>query len=101
MSRCSISGPAVLGVALELHESRLQEVLDLLRTIPPADQVVLVAGSSTGLELWFEGPWHAGDFLTHWCANKNDLSRAKNRALSPESPSKLSPSGVSRGLTGF
>jgi hypothetical protein len=78
-----VSGPAVLGVAFELHESRIQEALALLRTIPAADQVVRVAGSPTGLELWFKGPRHAGDFLTQWCVSKNGLSRAKVCTLSP------------------
>ena len=55
----------------------------MLRMIPAADQVVRLAGSPTGLELWFKGPRHAGDFLAQWCVSKNDLSSAKLRTLSP------------------
>jgi hypothetical protein len=46
-----VSGPAVLGVAFELHESRFQEAFDVFRTMPAANQVVRVANTCTGLEL--------------------------------------------------
>ncbi len=46
-----------------------------------ANQVVLIVGTSAGLELWFRGPQQAGDFLAQWCTSSNDLSRAKNHAL--------------------
>ena len=78
-----VSGPAVLGVAFELHVSRLPEALGLFKTMQAANQVVRIVGTSAGLELWFRGPRQAGDFLAQWCTSSNDLSRAKIHALPP------------------
>ena len=56
-----LSGPAVLGVAFELHVSRIEGALELLRKMATASRVVRVTvhdtGSSPGqlseLQLWF------------------------------------------------
>lgn len=86
-----LSGPAVLGVALALHVSRMEDALALLRQMSPASRVVRVAvqteGCSPGqlseLQLWFRGPRQAGDFLVQWCEQTHDLVRAKLCPLFP------------------
>ena len=86
-----LSGPAVLGVALELHVSRLCEALTLLRRFPSAGRVVRVAvrtgGCSPGqlseLQLWFRGPRQTGDFLVQWCERIHDLRGVKLLPLFP------------------
>ena len=60
-----VSVPVVLRVAFVLHESRLQEALNLFRAISAANQVVLVAGTSKELELRFRGPLQAGGPVVH------------------------------------
>ena len=86
-----LSGPAVLGVALELHVSRMVDALTLLRKMSSAGRVVRVAvragGCSPGqlseLQLWFRGPRQTGDFLVQWCTRIHDLQGVKLSPLFP------------------
>jgi len=86
-----LSGPAVLGVALELHVSRMEDALALLRHMSSASRVVRIAvragGCSPGqlseLQLWFRGPRQTGDFLVQWCTRIHDFGGVKLCPLFP------------------
>ena len=86
-----LSGPAVLGVAFELHVSRIEGALALLRKMATASRVVRVTvhdtGSSPGqlseLQLWFRGPRQTGDFLVQWCKGTHELRGVKLCPLFP------------------
>ena len=86
-----LSGPAVLGVALELHVSRIVDALTLLRKMSSAARVVRVAvhdggcspGQRSALQLWFRGPRQTGDFLVQWCTRIHDLQGVKLSPLFP------------------
>ena len=86
-----LSGPAVLGVALMLHVSRLEEALALIQRLSSAVSVVRVAvrdeGHSPGLlselQLWFRGPRQTGDFLVQWCTRIHALRGVKLCPLFP------------------
>ena len=62
-----LSGPAVLGVAFELHVSRIEGALELLRKMATASRVVRVTvrdtesspGQLSELQLWFPS-WSSG-----------------------------------------
>ena len=86
-----LSGPAVLGVALMLHVSRMEEALALIQRMSSAVSVVRVAvrdeGRSPGLlselQLWFRGPRQTGDFLVQWCTRIHALGGVKLCPLFP------------------
>ena len=86
-----LSGPAILGVALMLHVSRMEEALSLLQRMPSTVRIVRVAvrdgGCSPGqlseLQLWFRGPRQTGDFLVQWCTRIHALGGARLCPLFP------------------
>ena len=86
-----LSGPAVLGVALLLHVSRMDETLALIQRMPSAVRIVRVVirdeGHSQGqlseLQLWLRGPRQTGDFLVQWCTRVHDLGNVKLCPLFP------------------
>ncbi len=86
-----LSGPAVLGVALMLYVSCMEEALTLIQRMSSAVRIVRIAvrdeGRSPGqlseVQLRFHGPLQTGDFLVQWCTRIHDLRGVKLCPLFP------------------
>ncbi len=86
-----LSGQAVLGIALMLHVSHMEEALTILQRMSSKIRVVRVAvrdeGRSPGqlseLQLWFRGPRQSRDFLVQWCTRIHDLRGVRLCPLFP------------------
>jgi hypothetical protein len=95
-----LSGPAVLGVALELHVSRMEDALTLLRHMSSASRVVRIAVRAGGAPRvncpncscgfadqgrpgtsWSSGV--RGSTLVQWCKRIHDLGGVKLCPLFP------------------
>jgi hypothetical protein len=63
-----VSGSVVLDFKLEIPAEQQLQLLDFLKGLPDAENMVHLAGIRHGLTIWFSGPRQAGDFIIHWCS---------------------------------
>ena len=69
-----MAGKVMIGVSLTVRAETWEKTLSEAGTLPAADYVQRVVGTTGELQFWFRGPRLLGDFLMQWCQNDDRRS---------------------------
>jgi len=87
-----LSGLTPIGVEFTLPSAGGSAVLESVRSLPSADQILRVTGVQSSIDVWFRGPRHLGDFLLQWCGSPHASRAVPVRLLnSPKDYTALLP----------